>query len=122
MYSKDKVRNFFKLLESNKVQEAFDRFVSLEFKHHNQHTQDGRLALLEGMTDAHRQFPEMTMDIKQIFEEGSFVITHSLVKMNSSHAGFVCVHIFRFANEKIVEFWDIATPRVENSINKDGAF
>lgn len=122
MNNKDKVRGFFKLLTKQKVKEAFDSYVSGEFKHHNQHTKAGREALLEGMTDAHNQFPSMTITEKHIFESGDFVITHSLVKMSPDHLGFVCVHICRFKDGKITEFWDLASPVVENSENADGAF
>ena len=122
MNNKDKVLSFFKLLTQQKVKEAFDTHVSGEFKHHNQHTKAGRQALIEGMTDAHNQFPTMTITVKNIFEDGDFVTTHSLVKMSPEHAGFVCVHICRFQQGKIAEFWDVATPVVEDGMNADGAF
>lgn len=122
MNNKDKVRSFFKLLAEQKVKEAYDTYVAAEFKHHNQHTKAGRQALLEGMTDAHNQFPSMTITVKQIFEDGDFVITHSLVKMSPDHSGFACVHISRFKDGKIAEFWDLATPVLEDGVNTDGAF
>lgn len=122
MNNKDKVRSFFKLLSEQKVKEAFDSYVASDFKHHNQHTKAGRQALLEGMTDAHNQFPTMTIVVKQIFEDGNFVITHSLVKMSPDHIGFICVHISRFVDGKIAEFWDLASPVVEDVMNTDGAF
>jgi predicted SnoaL-like aldol condensation-catalyzing enzyme len=118
--NKDKIQSFFKLLTEQKVKEAFEKYVAVEFKHHNQHTKPGRQALLDGMTDAHNQFPSMTIAVKHIFEDGDFVITHSLVKMSPDHGGFVCVHIARFAEGKIAEFWDLATPVIEDSINTDG--
>lgn len=120
--NKDKVRKFFKLLSEQKVKEAFATYVSEEFKHHNQHTKAGRQAFLEGATDAHKQFPSMTIDIKHIFEDGDFVITHSLVKMNPEHEGLVCIHISRFQQGKISEFWDIATPVIQEMMNTDGVF
>lgn len=122
MNNKQKVRNFFKLLESQKVKEAFSTYVAEDFKHHNQHTKAGRQALLEGMTDAHNQFPDMTIEVKSIVEENDLVITHSLVRMNPEHSGFICAHIFKFKEGKIIEFWDLATPVMEDSINSDGAF
>ncbi len=122
MNKKDKVLKFFQLLTEQKVNEAFDTYVSEQFKHHNQHTKAGRKALLEGMRDAHHQFPDMTITTKHIVEDGNNVMAHSLVKMNPDHSGFVCAHIFRFQNDKIVEFWDLATPVLEESINNDGPF
>lgn len=122
MNNKNKVLSFFKLLTQQKVQEAFDTYVASEFKHHNQHTKAGRQALIEGMTDAHNQFPSMTIEVKNIFEDGDSVIAHSLVKMSPDHVGFVCVHICRFHDGKIAEFWDLASPVVENSVNEEGAF
>lgn len=122
MSNKDKVLSFFKLLTQQKVQEAFDTYIAQDFKHHNQHTKEGRQALLQGMTDAHNQFPSMTVTVKNIFEDDDCVITHSLVKMNPDHSGLACVHICRFENGKIAEFWDLASPLPENNINADGVF
>lgn len=122
MSNKETVLSFFKLLAGQKVKEAFDKHIAENFKHHNQHTKAGRQALLEGMTDAHNQFPTMTIDVKNIFEDGDFVITHSLVKMSPEHNGFVCVHISRFSNGRIAEFWDLASPVNEEVVNIDGAF
>ncbi len=122
MNNKDVLRNFFKLLTEQKVKEAFDSFIAQEFKHHNQHTKAGRQSLLEGMKDAHQQFPALTIEVKNIFEDGDFVIAHSLVKMSTDHAGLACVHICRFKNEKIVEVWDLASPINEDRVNVDGAF
>ena len=122
MNNKDKVRSFFKLLSEQKVNVAFDTYVAKEFKHHNQHTKAGRQALFEGMTEAHSQFPSMIIEVKHIFEDGDFVISHSLVKMESDHRGFACIHICRFLDGKMAEFWDLATPVLEDIINEDGAF
>lgn len=122
MNNKDKVLGFFKLLTEQQVQLAFDTYVSENFKHHNQHTSAGRQALLEGMTEAHNQFSTMTITIKNIFEDGDFVITHSHVKMSPDHIGFVCAHICRFDGSKIAEFWDLTTPVIEGSLNVDGPF
>ncbi len=122
MNNKDKVRGFFKLLTEQKVKEAFDIYVALDFKHHSQNTKAGRDALVQGMADVHNSFPLMTIDIKNIFEDGEFVIAHSLVKMNPDHLGFICVHICRFQDGKIAEFWDLASQVLEDSVNTDGVF
>ena len=122
MNNKDKVQNFFKLLTEQKVEEAFHTYIATEFKHHNQQTKAGRLALLEGMSEAHQQFPLMKINVNHVFEDGAYVTTHSLVKMSPEHPGFVCVHICRFHDGKIAEFWDVASPIIDNSVNEDGAF
>lgn len=122
MDNKNKVLRFFKLLTEQKVKEAFDLYVATEFKHHNQHTQAGRESLLAGMAEAHRQFPSMTLTVNHVFEDGDFVITHSLVKMDPDHLGLVCVHILRFKDGKISEFWDVVSPLIADSVNADGAF
>ena len=122
MNNKDKVQSFFKLLTQQKVKEAFDAYVAEEFKHHNQHTKAGRQSLSDGMTDVHNQFSSMTIVVKHIFEDGDFVITHSMVRMNPDHAGLICMHIFRFFEGKITELWDLASPVLEDSVNEDGAF
>ena len=44
------------------------------------------------------------------------------VKQNQGDLGGAVVHIFRFHNGLIVEFWDVGQPIPENSPNENGVF
>lgn len=122
MTNKQIATEFLKTLCANKVQEAYDKFTSKDFIHHNQWFKGDRESLLNGMKEAHSQFPNTTIDIKFVLEEGDLVATHSLVKHEPDHAGVVVVHMSRIKNGKIVEFWDVVMPVETESPNENGCF
>jgi predicted SnoaL-like aldol condensation-catalyzing enzyme len=75
------------------------------------------------MADAHEKSPNKLIDVKQVFEDGDFVITHSLVvRGNPSDPDVAVVHIFKFRGEKVVELWDLVQLLDRNSPNENGAF
>ena len=122
MNRKEMVLDFFKMLTDKKVKEAYDKYIAPEFKHHNPYFAGDRQTLLTAHIEAHRDNPTSTIEVKQIFEDGDYVITHSLVKMNKDHLGFSPVHIFKFKGSKVVELWDIISEIQENSPNENGPF
>ena len=58
-----------------------------------------------------------------VYEDGNTVITHSLVTRQDPDApGVAVVHIFRFANDRVVELWDLGQPVSRESPNENGMF
>lgn len=121
MTNKERALAFFNLLFEQKVPEAYERFIAPGFIHHNQWFKGDRETLLQGMKEAHAQFPQSVIDVKHVFEDGAYVITHSHVK-HTPEQEFAAVHIFRFENGKIVELWDSPVQIEKNSPNKNGPF
>lgn len=122
MSKKDLATGFLKMVVARKIPEAYERYLAPHFIHHNQYFKGDRKTLLLAMEEAHSQFPDTTIEIKQVLEEGDKVMTHSLVRHRPGDRGIAVVHIFRFENNKIVELWDLAQEISENSPNENGPF
>ncbi|WP_100616270.1 nuclear transport factor 2 family protein [Confluentibacter citreus] len=120
MTKKEIATSFLKLAGSGKVQEAYDQFVAIDFIHHNQYFKGDRASLKAAMEDAHETEPNTFIDIKNCYQDGDTVITHSHVGKEAMD--ITVVHIFRFENDKIVELWDLGQVIDKDSPNENGAF
>jgi len=98
--------NFLELVVAGNIDEAYERYVDMQGKHHNPYFPAGLSALKEAMKENHEQFPNKVIDIKHVLAEGSLVATHSNLLMGKQR--LVVVHLFRFENGKITEMWDVA--------------
>jgi predicted SnoaL-like aldol condensation-catalyzing enzyme len=115
--------SFLQMAGSGKVQEAYDRYVSPSFIHHNQHFAGDRQSLLTAMQEAAKATPNKSVEIKRIHEDGDTVITHSLVSRQDPQAPAIAVvHIFRFEHDRIAELWDVGQPISKDSPNENGVF
>lgn len=122
MSKKDIAIGFLTTVVARKIQEAYDKYTAPHFIHHNQYFKGDRESLLKAMVEAHNQFPDTAIEIKQIMEDNDKVMTHSLVKHRSEDTGIAVVHIFRFENDKIVELWDLGQELLKDSPNQNGPF
>lgn len=120
MTKKEKAIEFLQLAGLGRVREAYDRFIDSHFIHHNQHFAGDREALCVAMEEAHENQPNKSIEVKQCFEEGNTVVTHSLVVKEDME--IAVVHIFRFEQEKIVELWDLGQVLDPASPNLNGPF
>lgn len=123
MLKKEIAGSFLKLAASGNVVEAFSRFVDHNFIHHNQYFKGDRESLQAAMIEAHAMSPNKTFEIKQIFQDGDTVITHSQVLRKAAELPpITVVHIFKFKENKIVELWDLGQEIMKNSPNQNGPF
>jgi predicted SnoaL-like aldol condensation-catalyzing enzyme len=118
-YKKSAV-SFLKLAAFGNVQEAYEKFISPDFIHHNQYFKGDRQSLMDAMAAADKTSPNKSFEIKHIYEDGNTVITHSLVQKEDME--IAVVHIFRFEGEKVVELWDVGQIIDTNSPNENGLF
>jgi len=123
MSNKHSATSFLKMAGSGDVRAAYDKFVAANFIHHNQYFKGDRQSLMLAMEEASTTSPNKSIDIKHIYEDGDTVITHSLVTRQDPTASNVAVvHIFRFANDRIVELWDLGQQIAKDSPNENGMF
>ena len=114
---------FLKMAGFGKTEEAYARFIAPDFTHHNQYFRGDRESLRSAMAEAHEKSPNKLIDVKQVFEDGDFVITHSLVlRTDPGDHDIAVVHIFRFEGDKVVELWDLGQLLSKDSPNERGAF
>ncbi|SDN86049.1 nuclear transport factor 2 family protein [Bacillus sp. OK048] len=119
---KEKAVSFLKMVAAGDVREAYQRFTSPDFRHHNPFFRGDPESLMLAMEEDANQNPHKVLDIKQVIGEGDMVAVHSHVVQNKDDLGIALVHIFRFHNDLIVELWDVGQQIPENSPNENGAF
>lgn len=113
---------FLDLVTKGHIDEAYERYVDMEGKHHNTFYPAGFPVLQKGMEENHLQFPNKQFTVKHALADGDMVVSHSHLAFNEGEAGMVVVHIFRFVNGKIVELWDCGQAIPSEMPNTDGVF
>jgi len=123
MSRKEAAVTFLKMASAGKVEDAYAKYIAPSFIHHNQYFKGDRESLKAAMAEAHAKTPNKLIDVKRVFEDGDFVITHSLVvRGNPSEPDVAVVHIFKFDGDKVVELWDLGQLLSKDSPNENGAF
>ncbi|KMZ42042.1 MULTISPECIES: nuclear transport factor 2 family protein [Bacillales] len=120
--SKEKAVSFLQLVASGNVREAYQRYASPNFRHHNPFFRGDAHSLMLAMEENAAKNPHKILEVKRAIEEGDIVAVHSHVKQNQEDLGGVVVHIFRFHNDQIVELWDVGQPIPADSPNENGMF
>jgi len=114
--------SFLTLAATGKVREAYSKYVSPKFRHHNAYFRGDRESLLLAMEEAAAQNPDTKIETKLTLEDKNLVATYSRVQHKPGDPGIAVVHIFRFENGKIVELWDLGQAIQKNSPNENGMF
>jgi predicted SnoaL-like aldol condensation-catalyzing enzyme len=113
---------FQRLVTAGEIQAAYGRYVDEDFRHHNAYFPGDRDSLMQGMMENHGRFPNKTLTVKQTLADGDRVAVFSQVSLTPEGPHLALVHIFRFANGKIVEMWDVGQPIPAESVNENGPF
>lgn len=122
MNNKGSAIKFLQMIVSGKIKEAFHEYLDKNFIHHNPYFEANPDALMQGMIDSHTQFPNKVFEIKIAIQEGNYVFVHSRLLLTPGQPAMAVVHIFRFKENKIAEFWDIGQQIPEENPNKNGMF
>lgn len=119
---KEKAVSFLKSAASGEVREAYERYIGPGFRHHNPFFRGDAESLMLAMEESAAMNPHKILEVKRAIEEGDIVAVHSHVKQKQDDIGGAVVHIFRFHNDLIVEFWDVGQPIPKDSPNENGVF
>ena len=122
MANKEAALSFLRMCASGKAREAFSKFAAPGIRHHNPYFPGTADALIAGMEDNARQFPDKTLDVKLALEDGDFVALHSHVRMKPGDKGIAVVHLLRFEGGRVAELWDVGQAVPEDSPNPNGMF
>ncbi len=118
--NKEKAAHFLTLIGEAKIEEAFELYISKDFKHHNTYFKSDSRSLKEAMTEDAKANSQKELKILRSLEDGELVAVHSYVKQNPDDNGFVLVHFFKFSDDKIVELWDLGQEIPDQIINEIG--
>ena len=104
------------------VREAYARFVSDDFVHHNPWFAGDRGSLLVAMEQSATANPNKAFEVKQVIDGGDRVAVHSLLTRADAGLQYAVVHIVRMEQGRIVELWDLAQELPGDSPNANGMF
>ncbi len=121
--NKELVLSFFRLMfQEHRVEEAVSRYVDKRYVQHNPYLESGTAPLVDFFVLYFEQNPQASAEIKRVIAEGDLVVVHSLWKEAAEDRGQAVVDIFRVAEGKIVEHWDVSQEIPENPANANGMF
>ena len=122
MTNKEIAIGFLKAVSSGQVFEGYEKYASIEFKHHNLYYKGDLISLRNDMFESQQNFPNKILEIKQVIAESDTVMVHSHVKLNPQDSGFILAHIFKIKNNKIIELWDFGQQIPDSYPNENGPF
>lgn len=99
--------------------EAAMRYLSEDYIQHNPYAVTGRQGFLDYVGAWAKEKPNAYSEIKRVIAEGDLVVVHVHDRLNKKDRGRAVVDIFRVANDRIVEHWDViqAIPEKDYSGN-----
>jgi predicted SnoaL-like aldol condensation-catalyzing enzyme len=114
--------DFLHLASSGRAREAFERYGSAGFRHHNPSFSGDAESLAKAMDDNAAQYPAKSLWVRQAVEEADVVAVFSEVHHAPGDSGVAVVHMFRFEGDRLAELWDVAQPVPSARVNEHGMF
>lgn len=115
-------KDFLQLASSGKARDAFDKYVTPGFRHHNAWFPGDGPSLMKAMDENAKQNPDKELTIHRVVEDGDQVATFAHVRHQKGEPGAAVVHFFRFEGDRIAELWDVGQQVPADSPNKNGMF
>jgi len=110
------------LFVQHKVDQAVDTYFDPGYIQHNPMAATGAEPMRNFFKGFYAGNPQASVKVSQVLADGDLVAVHYLTKFKPEDRGFAVVDIFRVANGKIVEHWDVVQPVPEKSANTNGMF
>jgi len=121
--NKQLVADFFELaFNRHQPADAAAKYLAPQYIQHNPGAPDGAqtfVAFFEGFFQTH---PTAQVQIKRMLVDGDLVAVHARWTQDQTDLGNAVVDIFRIANDRIVEHWDVVQPVPEQSFNSNTMF
>jgi len=130
-YRKEAAVKFLSLIAAGRPKEGLV-FFTPDCITHNPYTAGNMDALTDAMIAVQKQgsggivkgsTADFKLSIQQVLAEDDLVAVHTTLSSSDPRAGGLRqVHLFRFKDDKIVEYWDITQFITEGALNAAGAF
>ncbi len=101
---------------------AVPDLIAVDYIQHNPSIEIGRDAFVAAFTGYFAAVPGLTVDIKRIIAADSLVVVHSHWRDSPTERGQAVIDIYRIANGKIAEHWDVVQPVQAAPANDNGVF
>lgn len=105
-------------LDSSRV----DEFFAPDYIQHSPLAATGAAGLKAFLDWARAHSPDARHHVKRIFTDGAHVVAHVHVVIHPGDRGNAVVDIFRIADGKVAEHWDVAQEIPARSANANGMF
>lgn len=122
MDNRDIACEFLRMCARGEVREAYARFVSEDFVHHNAWFAGDRESLLLAMEQSAVAEPNKAFEVMQVIDGGDRIAVLSHLKRASVDLEYAVVHIVRVEGGRIVELWDLGQEIPKDSPNANGMF
>lgn len=122
MTRKEIAQQFLTLCAKGESRLAFELYAAKEMKHHNPWFKGDADTLMIAMEEEGIRNPTKIFDIQRSIAEDELVAVHSHLRENPADIGMAVVHILRFEENQIVEFWDIAQAVPKEWVNENSMF
>jgi predicted SnoaL-like aldol condensation-catalyzing enzyme len=99
-----------------------DEFFAPDYIQHSPLAATGARGLKDFLDWARSRSPHAEHRVKRLFVDGDYVIAHVHVIINPGERGNAVVDIFRIAEGRIAEHWDVAQEVPGTSANENGMF
>jgi predicted SnoaL-like aldol condensation-catalyzing enzyme len=97
-------------------------YLGTQYRQHNPTAADGPEGLKGFIDFLKAKFPLQHGEIRQVIAEGDKVVLHVHSTRGDGTPGRAIVDIFRIANGKVVEHWDVIQDIPEKAVNTNGMF
>ncbi|MGC3980062.1 MAG: ester cyclase [Steroidobacteraceae bacterium] len=107
------------------IKRQFDRwpeFLDPNYIQHKPNVADGPEGVLEFMRSNYAKFPKHTVKVIRSFVDGDYVMLHVHVEMQPLNQDIAVMDIFRVANGKLIEHWDVDQPVPTQMAHNNGMF
>jgi predicted SnoaL-like aldol condensation-catalyzing enzyme len=101
---------------------AVDALFDPGYIQHNPTAATGAQGLKELLERAKLKYPNAEHRVKRMLVDGDLVAAHVHVIFQPGDAGLAVVDIFRIANGRIAEHWDVMQPISADTKNNNGRF
>jgi len=92
------------------------------YTQHNPGATDGAEGFIGYVHWLRGQFPELHMDIKRAIAEDDMVVTHANLHLTPGDLGMAVADLWRIADGRIVEHWDVVQEVPEKASNDNTMF
>ncbi|MCB0127923.1 MAG: ester cyclase [Caldilineaceae bacterium] len=102
--------------------DAVAKYVGAQYIQHDPQSADGTEAFIQMASGFAGQFPQMKIAIKRVIAEGDLVAAHVQIMLAPEIPNMAGVEIYRLADGKIVEHWNVLQPVPEQAANNNTMF